>query len=655
MIKRRRIRTSKRTVTMEIKDFRGGSNYLLDEARLKPNEAKTSLNLIQVQDGLWKPRWGRAYYGAVHAASIDGAYEYVKSDATTETITIAGGIAYKSTNGGDLTEITGATFTAGVQCYFMQITGYLYIANGTDSLARYDGSTLTTYTEISAPTNLTASLVASGLSSGTYNYYAEVTALNSVGETVGSTEATIAVNKIRDSWVTTTDKVVWSWTASSGAERYQVYLADQSGRETLVAETTVTNWTDDGSKAINEFVEPPLQNTTGAPKFKSMTVSGNRIWATNDPNNKYMVYFSGTGVSIGVFSDFYGGGWINLEKGGREMPTAVLHYQTGTGDGRATVLARTPEGKGAVWQLQISSATVGDTTFSIPSAMKIVGSFGTDSILGTVATTNDILFPNKRGMYSLGPEKNYYGILRTNELSSRIRNYWRSLDGSKIPEIAAYFYDSKVFISVPTTSAGNSRTIIYDLERLNWTVDWSFGVKQFLEYTDTSKKTHFLYVPLSGTQLVEMSENIAGDFGAAFTTNYVSGRMPTNKLWKDFLKVSKVFIKLGQPRGTINFEVSGSQKNSPLSTLASAAISPASSSTGMGFDLMGAVMMGDTLGVPSTFSDSSDPRYLKIRKKLRDIQLRVYSNTYNTDFTMQGFLIEGTQIKISPPSAWKLD
>jgi len=653
MIKRKRARFRRKKVTQEIKNFIGGSNKLLDEARVKPNEAVTTKNLIQVQDGLWKPRWGTKYYGPDIGADIDGGAEFVKSDGTTELIIIAGGKAYKGTDAGSWTELSGATFTAGNQCYFMQIAGYLYIANGVDALSRYDGTVLTTYSEISAPANLTAS-IASGLSSGSFTYYGQVTALNDVGETVGSTEASITVSKERDLWTAGADIITWSWDAVATASRYQLYISDESGDENLLASTTNTNFDDDGSLDINTYVEPPLQNTTTAPKFKSMTISNNRIWATNNPDEKYTVYFSGTGQYIDKFSDFYGGGWINLEKGGREMPTTVKHYQSGTGEGRATVLAKTPEGRGAVWQLEIASATVGETAFSIPSAAKVVGSFGTDSILGAVQTDNDILFPNKRGIYSLGPEKNYYGILRTNELTSKIRSYWRALFGSKLPLVCSHFYDSKVFISVPTTSDGNSRIIIYDTERRNWNVDWTIGAKQFLEYTDTDGNTRFLYVPVEGQRLVEISEYFTGDLGSAFSTEYKSGRMPVAKYWKDFLKVNKVFIKLGNPRGTINFEVSGTEKNQPFQSIETKTISPASSNTGMGFDLMGDVQMGDCAATPSTFADSSDPRFIKIRKKMRDIQLRVYTNVYDTDYILQGFIIEGRQISTTPPSSWKL-
>ena len=225
-----------------------------------------------------------------------------------------------------------------------------------------------------------------------------------------------------------------------------------------------------------------------------MTVSGNRMWATNDPDNPYIVYFSGTGQYMGIFSDFFGGGWINLEKGGREKPKKVLHYQSGTGEGVATVLCSTPEGRGAVWQITISSATVGDTSFSVPSATKVIGSYGTDSQLGVAQDANNVWFINKTGIFTLGPEKQFYGILRTNEKSSRIRNYVRNLIGSQIDKACAYHYDSKVFFSVPTSTSANSRITIYDFERTNYIVDWSIGAKHFCEYTNnaTTKTTHLL-------------------------------------------------------------------------------------------------------------------------------------------------------------------
>lgn len=657
-----------REVLITIDKFNKGSNRLVDEARLDKEFAVESNNMLQVQDGLWKTKWGSVEYGSALAANPDGAAEYVKSNGTTELIAIANGTAYKSTDGGTWSSISGASFTAGTQCYFMQIAGYLYIANGTDSLTRYNGTTLEQYTQIAAPASLNASRVASGLSSGSFTYYAEVTALNEVGETVGSTEASITVNKQRDNWVAATDKgIYWGWNAVAGANRYQLYLAEESGDETLLTSTTDTSFVDDGTIVLNPYIVPPEQNTTGAPKFKSMAVSGNRIWATNDANSMYTVYFSGTGQFIGNFSDFYGGGFINLEKGGREIPIAVKHFQSGTGDGRATVLAKTPDGQGAVWQIDITTASVGGTSFSVPSATKIVGSFGTESILGVVSTNNDIAFPNRRGLFFLGPEKNYYGILRTREMSSNIRPYWRNLAGSQIKNICSYFYDAKIFISVPTSPSGNDRIIVYDTERNNWAVEWNNSAKQFLEYTDTNGNTHFLYIPTSGTKLIELSENVLNDLGTAFNQSYISPLLPVSETNTDILNLREVIVELGRPRGVIKFQILGIGKNNAFTTLATKTITSFASNTGVGADLAGAVTASSTrsstrggagswavylLDAPRTFSQANIRAAIKRRAKIYNLQFKVFSTNSDTDYTINKLQAKGRLVSGRIPSQW---
>jgi hypothetical protein len=669
---------SSKEVLITIDRFNKGSNKLVDEARMDREFAVESVNQVQVQDGLWKTKWGTTYYGNALAANPDGASEYVKADGSTELIAIANGVAYKSTDGGSWSSIAGATFTAGVQCYFMQIAGYdsstqayknyLYIANGTDPLTRYDGTSLSTYTEINAPASLTASLVASGLSSGSFTYYGQVTALNDVGETVGSTEFSITTNKERDLWDAATDKgIYWGWNSVVGAIRYQLYISDEEGDETSLTSTTQTSFIDDGTLSINPYVSPPLANTTSAPKFKSMTVSGNRVWATSNDDDMYAVYWSGTGTRIGNFSDFYGGGIIWLERGGREIPVAVKHYQTGTGEGRATILSKTPDGRGAVWQITIGDLTVGDTSFAVPSATKVIGSNGTESILGVVATNNDIAFPNRKGWFTLGPEKNYYGILRTNERSSNIRNYWRSLTQSGVPNIAAYFYDAKIFIAVPTGISGNDRIIIYDTERLSWNVEWTNSAKQFLEYTDTNGTTHFMYIPTSGTKLIELSENTLNDLGTAFNQSYVSPLIPVSEKQTDILNLREAIVELGRPRGVVKFQILGIGKNNSFQTLATKTITSFAANTGVGSDLAGKVVASSTqssvsggagswavylLDSPSTFSQANIHAAIKKRAKIYHLQFKVYSTNADTDYTINKLQARGRLQSSKVPSSW---
>jgi hypothetical protein len=398
-----------------------------------------------------------------------------------------------------------------------------------------------------------------------------------------------------------------------------------------------------------------------------MTTSNNRIWATYNNDDRYKVYFSGTGRNIGLFSDFYGGGWINLERGGREIPIAVKHYQSGAGEGRATVLCKTPDGKGAVWQISISDATVGTTTFSVPSAGKVVGSFGTESVLGVVATDNDIAFPNSKGWFNLGPQQGFYNILRTRENSANIRPYWRSLTGSGINGICSYYYDAKIFISVPTGTNGNDRTIIYDTERSNWTVDWTIGAKQFLEYTDTSGNTHFLYIPTSGTRLIELSENYLNDLGVPFNQSYISPLLPVSKDKTDIMSMQNAIVELGRPQGVVQFQVLGVGRNDSFATIATKTITNFGANTGVGSDLVGdffatstndnsrggagawAVYFTDT---PSTFTQSTTRKAIKKRAKVYAIQYKVSSTSADTSFSILSLQAKGRLIRSRIPSSW---
>jgi len=88
--------------------------------------------------------------------------------------------------------------------------------------------------------------------------------------------------------------------------------------------------------------------------------------------------------------------------------------------------------------------------------------------------------------------------------------------------------------------------------------------------------------------------------------------------------------------------------------LGAATITTSTSNSGLGWDLMGNTLMGDTAGTPETFTDSASPYYLNVRKKLRDIKFGITTNSNNVDYILQGIIVEGNLIKVNPPSSWKL-
>jgi len=654
-----RIRTKKykspKKALISINTFNGGYNSLVDEARLPSKFATACWNLIQDQDGLWTTRWGRDYYGSAISGedSIIAATEYVKSDSTRELIAIGGttGKIYKSTDDGDTwTQIGTDTLSTSHNVFFIQIRNELYIANGHDNLLRYDGTNLNEYSALSVPTNLSLTRGA-GLSAGDYTYYYQVTAVNSVGETTPCSEVSITVDTERESWSATDEYIDLSWDAVTGADRYYVYISDESGWEVFLGEAVTNSFRDDGSLSPNDYIEPPDDNTTAAPKFSKMELSGNRIWATGNPNAKYRVYFSGTGINLGRFSTWYNGGWVDLEKGGRDVPIGVVHYRTGKGDPIITVLCSSPEGTGSIWQIELTTVTVNDVSIVVPITYKIVGSIGSNAPRSITKARDNVFFANKRGIFALRNKEQMFQVLATDELSQPIRPDYRSLNQSELENLCAYYYDGKVFFSAAVEDE-NDTIFIFDLERGNWTWKWDFGVKHFFEYTDSDGKTHFLYVPTSGNRLVEINENFTGDFGEPFYQLYLSPLLPVSKDKTDMLKLKEAIIELGRPKGTVTFELLGIGRDGSVSTLATKTITDTVSGSGLSYDLFSDFLFSDSEGTPETFSQAAVRRAISIRERVYNLQFKVSTSSADTQFTLLGLQASGTLLAKRVPASW---
>lgn len=636
-----------------IDNFDGGSNTLVNQARLDTKYAVEINNMYQVQDKIWKTRPGTGYYGEeiTGATSIDGAHPYLKTDNTLELLAIADGKAWKSTDGGAWTEVTGATFTAGVTPYFLQINNRLYITSGTDDLCYYNGSTLQNYAPLSDPSTPT-SPSRTTLTSGTYNNYYRVVAVNDVGYTNPSASLNITTNKHRDSWATN-ESVGFTLPTVTSATGYQIFWGEFDGEEQFlgVVVAGTTSFTDDGSLQPNPYVETPDDNTTGAPKFRSMEVSGNRIWATYDPDNPYRVYFSGTGQYLGYFSPFYGGGYIDLEKGGMSKPISVVHYRDGKGNPMITALCSSHEGRGTIFQIELTTSTIGETSFTVPAAYKIVGSIGTDASHSVVKVGDNVFFANKRGVYALRNKEQIFNVLSSDDLTAPIRNKWEGLNPAQMTSVCAYFLPPRVYFAVAEGSS-NDKVAIFDFERNNWNWSWSLPVKQFLEYTESGGSTYFLGVPVTGNKLVRISENDKGDLGVSFYQSYVSPLIPVSDDYTTTARVKEAVFELGNFRGTATCEVLGMQKNKQITSIGSKEKQASSGNTGVSDDLVSDFFPSDTNDTPSVFTESSTKVKVRVNKKLYAIQYKVSANALESNYEILGVQAKGTLSPGRSPSSW---
>lgn len=638
---------------MIVDSFDKGSVSLIDEARLSSDMAKESINLIQTQDGLWSQRPGRNYYGVEIAGetTIDGAEEYVKDDTHREIIAVGGttGKIFKSTDGASWTELSGATLTPGLKPYFKQINSIMFITNGTDDMVQYNGTALNTYAGLSTPSNV--QLSRNSLTAGDYTMFYQITALNEVGETTASTEASIAVNKIRDTWATG-ESIGITWDAVSGATRYQIYWSDESGYESYIDSVTNNAYTDDATMQQNPYVVVPNDDTTTAPKFRQMELSSNRIWGTGDVSNPYRVHFSGVGQFIAYFSEWYGGGWVDLEKGGRETPISVVHYRNGSGASAATILCKSPEGEGTIWQITLESVTVGDVSFTVPIPVKVVGSIGTVAPNGVVKVGNDIMFPNKQGIFTLSNAPQLLNVLATKEKSQLIRPSYRGMNQAKVQDICGIYHDAKVLYSC-AIGTENDTTFVFDYERRNWNWKWTFGAKQWLKATDANGRTHLLYVPPTGNRLVEVSDAFNSDFGQPIRTSYISGLLPFTKDDTSFAKVKECVFTLGRLKGTVQLEVLGVDAKRGFTSVGSSSLSDTTSALMFVESIFGKYRFSNRVGKPKTFSQANKKKRVRVGRKINRIQVQVYSNTTGAEWTLLNWQAKGTIKPTSLPSAWK--
>lgn len=144
---------------------------------------------------------------------------------------------------------------------------------------------------IAAPTGVSLSGPAASGGTATFNYI--VTAIDSETgeESVGSTAATTAVGKIADTWVAA-DYIDISWTAVSGASKYNVYK-DKNGYYGFIGPATGTTFRDDNMEPLADDAPPEARNPfSGAGNYPGAVAlhEQRRVFArtANNPDTTYM-------------------------------------------------------------------------------------------------------------------------------------------------------------------------------------------------------------------------------------------------------------------------------------------------------------------------------------------------------------------------------
>lgn len=606
---------SPKVLDTTITSVKRGLNTLVSAAKIRDDEASVLKNMELLEEGLATRRRGTARYSAVLDGNI---VTHINQYGTSgHLVAVAGGYMYKSLDDGDTwTKITGQTFTVDQAVDSVYAYEKLWIVSEDTNLSYYDGTSINTFTQISAPTNVGASQT--GMSSGNYTYYYRVVAVNDQGQSLASSQASESVDQPILDWATDgSDYITVSWDAVTGATGYEIYRSTLSGEGELldyVESQAVTSYKDYGGtdSVTNPLIGLPEENTTGGPSGTFITVYKDSLIVGG---NSSRLYYSGAGDVIAHFNRKDGGGWIDINKDAKDGDITKAHpFQD-------TLLIFKER---SIHQFEF----VADTSIGV-RVQEITSAIGCPAPRTIQTVENDVFFLSERGIFTIGNEPNFLNLVRTNELSARVRSIVDGFDFDSLSQACAIYTDNKYIVSaVEGTSSGswvnvdssgtnvdsssvtvnssgahNGRTLVYDRERLAW-LNWEgFSPQEYMVYYPNQGQATTLFAGGESPYVYEISDEYTTDDDDVIewslrTKNVNFGEPTLYKRYKNFaLRMRNlsggILVKLWRDATTLTKQFSQAAQTS---------------SVGIGTELMGEEIIG---GSPTVASINTDIETIK--------------------------------------------
>ena len=613
-----------------VSGFLGGLNTFQDETIIKDSELSEAKNILLSVDGI-QPRPGSLTFGTGDASTrIDGLTGFYKSDGTRELIRMAGGKLQKY-DGSDVVSNIDTGFTSGKRTSFVQALDKLFIFNDTDGEHYYDGSTVTSYTALTTPANLT--VTATG-TTGSTDYSYRVTAFNDAGETLA-----IAAVSISDGNATlsATNYNALDWDDVSGATGYNVYGRKSDGLgETYLDTVYVSAYDDKGSRSPSTTIFVPEANTTGGINATMAVFGISRIFAAGDPDNPSRLYYSDTGLNVGNFNISLdsNAGFVDVFKNDGFSITSIIPFQGGV------IVFK----ENAIYKFDFVTAS-GDfdgdgveETVSLPQLSEITRSFGCVSFRSTKYVENDVIFAAKKdgrlAFYSLGNQENYAGsVLRTNELSIKVQEKLEDVNVDYLQYGAGFYYNNIYGCAIAKSgSTNNDRIWCLDTRFGAWTYWEGLEPSEFLIYNDSSGNQNLYFGEDNGGDVIQAFKSDRNDDGSSISVQFSTKAFNAKQFHRYKFYQNPVFqFKDITNSGALTGEIyadgavlqGGFTVNQQIG-----------GGAGVGFDLPGFALPGDAGGNTGNTTGLSSDIVVEVIKNItaRSIKYNFNSNQANLNY-----------------------
>ncbi len=572
---------------------------------------------------------------------VRGMSGFYQKDDTVEMLSITdAGFLNKKSNA-SYTQLAGASWASGNDVEMAQIDDKMYIVDGARELARYSNPTLVGFSTIGSPTGLFATQFSGASGTRTLSY--RLTHITKVGETLAA-DAFILKSQPQSLDL---GAVQLSWANASSATQIRTgtnIYGRTDGTEAWLAQVDAdaTQWVDDGTSLESLFAFVPIADSTGGITAKQVIRFQDRLIFAGIPNDPTILFISGRVPSHERFDFGSGGGFIRIEP---DSGDDIVGLAT-KGDKIIVFKQR------SVWEVSLSLIEFGGFFLLEPVAKLITGSIGAAGHRSIANVENDIFFlaSSGRGVYVLGNEPGILGdILRTNEVSVKVRPFFESLTATEESEAAAVYFDNKYRISIP----GKSQTMVFDRERSAWSGPWTFDGRITNVFYDTNDQPHLLIGENDSTDINEISDSFSGHKGIAMNTILRTKREDFGD-WSRFTNVRNVFTRWRNLSGEIDVSIRLEGRKGNTLTTKSFSVTTGAGNSGWGADIWANTQWGDTEVTGEAVDLAEVIKDANIQKSARNVQVIIKTDALNDNYELMAIRGEANRLGNFRPISWRV-
>lgn len=619
-----RVQSYKKTgeVRLEWVTFRKGLNLLLRETELSQEEMAKAENLLLTGSGVPTGRWGTSlYFDTGGEKDVGGLGSYISKDGNQRDVlalSYDGKIVKK--NNQTYAVISGQSYPTGSTARFEQLGNKTYIVSEDVPFTEYNGTNLIVYATISPPTGLSATNFSGVTGSNRVSYKVVAIGANG-GQTTPSNN--YVLNNLPSDLTKTEIRLFWTAPSCATYGGFEIYRG-REGDETFLATTDpeVTYYVDKGEPA-SETIFAPVTNTTGGVKSKIIAKYKDRLIVVpvDDPNK---IIISGRYPNHFKFSWYDGGGYLYIDPDSGENIVGIAVQPIAD---RIVVYK-----EHSSYLVNLELIQIGNYWVLDPSYSPISTSIGCSSPDTLATVENDTFYFGLDGLYVTGYEPNFLNIIRTNEISARIRPYLEKLSKDDYTTACAMYSDKKYLLSFPL----RKEIVVYDRERGCFAGIWKFPfgivkMKKFYEANGDEK----ILLGLDNGKIAVFDKNLNNDMG-----EIIEKTLRTNKTdlgdWTILKTIEYFYFLFRNITGQTNVSILMENRKGETSAVKTFTITGAETLgfTGYGTDRYGEARYGESSSTSVSISSDEIPRWGTLFKIGKLLQIEVSSTAPNSNFEL---------------------